>query len=322
MPEWKEVPVRREWGRLQVIHIMESLRPDQTRGISEIVSVLKAGRMGHKLRDLNLQRIATQAIYAASITSELPPSEAFMALGGSSAEDMAASMVQFNKGYLADLAKYVGGAKNLAIDGIKIPHLYPGTLSPGKDSVSGSEVEQSLNRYIAAALGVSYAQYSKDYSETNYSSETAASNETWKFMQARKKLVADRFALAVYRLWLEEAINNNYISSFPKKKAGLLYTNGRLNLNFDAISRAEFIGAARGQVDQYKESQAAVLRIQNGLSTAEDELARLGKDWRKVYRQLKREQILRETLGLILTPGTTSTVAKASNDSENEKDAA
>ena len=41
--------------------------------------------------------------------------------------------------------------------------------------------------------------------------------------------------------------------------------------------------------------------MNNGLSTAEDELARLGKDWRKVYRQLKREQDLREKLGLLFS---------------------
>jgi lambda family phage portal protein len=318
LPDWKEIPIRKPWGRLQVIHICEQLRPEQTRGISEIVSTLKAGRMGHKLRDLNLQRIAAQAMFAASITSELPPAEVFTALGGGDASAMAANMTQFNNGYLAELAKYAGGAKNLMLDGVKIPHLYPGTkldlLSPGKDSVSGSEVEMSLNRYIAAALGVSYAQYSKDYSQTNYSSETAASNETWRFMQSRKKIVADRLAWAIFRLWLEEAINNNYISSFSKKKAGLLYTNGRLNLNFDAISRSEFIGASRGQLDQYKETQAAVLRIENGLSTAEDELARLGKDWRKVYRQLKREMALREQLGIVLVGGSKSAIAIASND--------
>ena len=47
---------------------------------------------------------------------------------------------------------------------------------------------------------------SQDYSKTNYSSIRAAMNETQKFMQARKKTVADRFANCVFRAWLEEQI--------------------------------------------------------------------------------------------------------------------
>jgi lambda family phage portal protein len=161
------------------------------------------------------------------------------------------------------------------------------------------EFEASLLRYIAASMGVSYEQLSRDYTKTNYSSARAAMTETWKFMQSRKKLVADKYATIVFRLWLEEAINKGEISAMPKNRAALIYTNGRLNLGFDAISKCDWIGASRGQIDEYKETQAAVLRITNGLSTAEDELARLGKDWRKVYRQLRREMQLRETLGLM-----------------------
>ena len=150
-------------------------------------------------------------------------------------------------------------------------------------------------------------------------------NETWKFMQARKKTVADRFATIMYRLWLEEAINKNEISSFPSSKAHMLYSPvqgqkfDRLNLGFDAISRCEWIGASRGQIDEGKETDAAVARITAGLSTAEDELARLGKDWRKVYRQIQREQIMRQSLGLVLpglepkAPAATSAAANDSN---------
>jgi capsid protein len=33
LPEWKEVPLRKPWGRLQVIHLKEQTASDQTRGI-------------------------------------------------------------------------------------------------------------------------------------------------------------------------------------------------------------------------------------------------------------------------------------------------
>lgn len=304
MPQWKPVAARKPWGRLQVIHIHEQIRPDQSRGFSDMLASLKAMHIGHKWRDINLQHALTQSVYAAAITSDLPSETVFAQLGGGefTAESAQKAVSSYAQGYLGSIAAYSGASKNLQIDGVKIPHLFPGTklemLSPGKGGPLGTEFEQSLLRYIAASVGVSYEQLSRDYTNTNYSSARAAMNETWKFMQARKKIVADRFASAMYRLWLEEAINRNRLSTMPASKAGSFYTNKKLNLKFDAISRAEWIGAARGQIDELKETEAAVLRIQNSLSTSEDELAKLGKDWRKVFRQLKRENELRASYGL------------------------
>jgi lambda family phage portal protein len=322
--EWKEIPIRKPWGRLQVIHILEQQRPDQSRGVSELASSLKAMRIAHRIRDLNLQRLATQSVYAATITSEIPTDQLYAALGGqTSAEAVEKCITDFSAGYLGAIAKYAGKAKNLHLDGAKIPHLYPGTkldlLSPGKDNISGTEFEQSVLRYIAASIGVSYEQLSRDYTHTNYASARAAMAETWKFMQARKKNVADRFASIIWRLWLEEAINNNRLTTFPKAKAGLLYTNGRLNLTFDALSRVDWIGASRGQIDELKETQAAIARVEAGLSTREDELARLGKDFRKVFRQLAREAKLADTLKLVFVGGQNSVVAGVSANDAADK---
>lgn len=307
LPEWKEIAVRKPWGRLQVIHLFEQLRPDQSRGVTEMAAALKEMKITHHWRDLNIQNAVTQAMYAAAITSDLPSEQVFMALGGGTldAEKAQQLTTAYAEGYLNSVAKYAGKAKGLQIDGVKIPHLYPGTklelMSPGKGGPLGQEFEASLLRYIAASVGVSYEQLSRDYTNTNYASARAAMAETWKFMQARKKLVADKYATITYRLWLEEAINKNEIFAMPANRAAMLYSNGRLNLKFDALSKCDWIGASRGQIDEYKETQAAVLRITNGLSTAEDELARLGKDWRKVYRQLRREMQMREAMGLMFT---------------------
>lgn len=329
LPTWKEVPRSKPWGRLQVIHIQEQTRPDQSRGISELATALRESKFSRKFRDLNLQRAVMQAMYAAAITSELPSETVFQQLGGQgmSAEKCQEAITNYASGYLQAIAKYTDSAKTIRLDGAKIPHFFPGTklemLSPTQGQGLGLEFEQSLLRYIAASLGVSYEQLSRDYTSTNYSSARAAMTETWKFMQARKKLVADRFASAIFRLWLEEAINKNMLSAFPVKKNSLLYTNGRLNLKFDAIARCDWVGASRGQIDELKETQAAVLRINNGLSTYEDELSRLGKDFRKVFRQRARENKLAESLKLVF-PGADPNVTNAlsAEPTDNPKDKA
>lgn len=322
---WKEVPAYKPWGRQQVIYIREQMRVDQTRAVSDIVAGLKEIAITRKFRDVTLQNAVVNAMYAASIESELPPEAAYAQLGGGNIGEGVAS---YAEAFLSAVNEYVGSSKHMKIDGVKIPHLFPGTklqLRPaGNPGGVGQEFEQSLLRYIAAALNVSYEELSRDFTKTNYSSARAAMANTWRFLQSRKKIVADGMANAIYRLWLEEAINKNMLRTFPANAAGMLYTNGHLNLNFEALAKADWTGAARGQIDELKETQAAVLRIKYGLSTHEDELARLGKDWRKVYAQLERERKEREARGIELLEDNSVNAASGSpreSKTEGEKDA-
>jgi lambda family phage portal protein len=290
---WRRVSRYKPWGRPLVCHIFEQTRAEQTRGVSSMVSALKEMRMTKNFRDIVLQNAVVNATYAASIESDMPPDAAFASLGGSDDVPDAAAT------WMKAISDYAGGAKNLTLGGVKIPHLFPGTklqLRPaGNGGPLGSEFESSLLRYIAASLGVSYEQLSRDYTKTNYSSARAAMTETWKFMQARKHLVADRYASWVYRLWFEEAVNNNQIEALKFSKAPRFYEG----LNREAYMACEWIGAGRGQIDELKETKAAIDRIDAGLSTKEVEIAKLhGGDWRKIARQRRREKDLEETLGI------------------------
>jgi lambda family phage portal protein len=276
-----------------------------------MVAALKEMRMTRRYRDVTLQNAVLQATYAASIESDLPTETLWEQLGAADANDDANPINR----YLTQLAQYAGGSKALHIDGVKIPHLFPGTklkLQPtGTPGGVGTTFEQSLLRYIAAALGLSYEQLSRDYSNTNYSSARASMLETWKGMQAKKKMVADRLAGIIYSLWLEEAIGRGEIP-LPRGRGPEHFYEG---INKEAYCQAEWIGASRGQIDELKETQAAVLRIQNHLSTFEDEIARTGKDFRRVFRQRAREQRMMEQAGLSMP---TPAGARPGDDREND----
>lgn len=320
---WKFIPARKPWGRPQVIHMLDQHRPDQTRGVSEMVSALKELRITKKFRDVVLQNAVVNATYAASIESDLPTEAVFAQIGGGDMNPGDA-VAKYAAAYLSQIAQYAGNARNLHIDGVKIPHLFPGTklqLRPaGQGGPLGTEFEQSLLRYIAASLGVSYEQLSRDYTNTNYSSARAAMAETWKYMGARKRMVADRFASTIYRLWLEEAINRGAITSLPRRarQGGWLYEAQRL----DAISQCEWIGASRGQIDELKETNAAVLRLTHNLTTDEYECARLGLDWRQVKRQRAREKAMDERLGLLPPPTQQGAAPQDDQEDEEARDAA
>lgn len=291
--EWKEVPAKKPWGRVQVIHIYEPLQVGQSRGVSEMVSVLKSMRMTRKFADVTLQNAVVNASYAAAVESELPSEMVYRALGAGGT-----GLNSVLGEYLTSLNEYLGTAQNINVDGAKIPHLFPGTklsLKPmGTPGGVGTEFEHSLLRHTAAALGLSYEQFSRDYTKTNYSSARASMAETFKFMQSRKRGVADKKASAIMRLWMEEELN---AGALPLPKGA------DANIFYDAVARealcnCTWIGASRGQIDEKKETESAILRIKSGLSTYEKECALLGDDFRKIFAQRAREDKLLKKLGL------------------------
>lgn len=319
---WKRVPAYKPWGRPQVIHIIEQMRPDQTRGVAEMVSTLKEMRMTKKFSEITLQNAIINATYAATLESELPREAAYELIGAGASGD---GSLGFMQRYMSALDSYYENASSLAIDGAKIPHLPAGTKlnlqTPKSPGGVGSEFEASLLRHIAASLGLSYEQFTRDYTKTNYASARASMSETWKYMMSRKRNVADRFANHGFSLWLEEAINKKIITSMPRN-APSMYENPMYRA---AYTRCDWIGASRGQIDELKETQAAVLRINAGLSTREDEMSRLGKDWRVTMRQLAREKKFMEANDLVfdtapVKPGTMSTQRKGEQDENEDND--
>ncbi len=296
--EWKYVPAEKPWGRKQIIHIKEERRAAQSRAVADIVAGLKATKIMSKFRDVTLQQAVVNAMYAASVESDLPPEAAYASMGISQG-NAGVAVAKYGAEYMAAVNKFAGD-RGFRIDGVKVPFFFPGTRLNLRQSSApggvGQEFEQSLLRYVAALLGVSYEELSKDFSKTNYSSARAAMLQTWKAQQAKKRMVTDRTASIMYMCWFEEQMNAGNFEFMKYSKLPNFYEG----CNRDAYCAAEWIGAARGQIDELKETQAAVLRIKFGLSTHEEELAKLGKDWRRVYRQLERERIEREERGIVL----------------------
>jgi len=311
---WDYWPIRKKWGRLQTLHLMEATRAEQSRGVADLVAALKETRMGKRFHEVALANSIVQASFAAAIESELPPEMAFEMIGATEGDQRTNASMSL----LQAISEYSRGSRNMEIDGTKIPYLFPGTklkLTPvGTTGGMGDKLEESLNRYISATLGVSYEEYTHDYSKTNYSSLRAATNKTLRSVQTKKRVIADGTANAAYGNWLEEAIVEGHLETtkaLTRKNPNWFYER----MNREAISRASWIGATRGQVDELKETQAAIMRIASGLSTYEIECSRLGKDFRDVYAQAKREKSMRASMDLAFD--LTSTRASTSGNPDD-----
>ena len=99
--------------------------------------------------------------------------------------------------------------------------------------------------------------------------------------------MADAFATEIYTLWLEEEVARGNIPMPPGYTPDDFYDP----MVREALTCCTWIGASRGQIDELKETQAAVMRIKAGLSTYEIEAARLGFDFRDLFEQQAEESL-------------------------------
>jgi lambda family phage portal protein len=146
-------------------------------------------------------------------------------------------------------------------------------------------VERSL-RLISSGLGVAYFELGNDHSGINFSSGRLGIIEQRDFYMELQQVLVDSFVRPVYEDWVKYAL-----------------LNGALALPFDADrytdqDAVEFIPRRWTWLDPLKDVQAAVDEVQNGFATHDEKLHQQGKDWRKVFKQLKVEQDLANSLGI------------------------
>ena len=321
---WDRVKFWTGFGRANIIHIIDQSRPEQTRGIAEMASILKETRMGKKFNEISLQNAIVQATYAAAIESELPSTMAYEMIGAD--EGGGNSFVNAAVEYLAAVAEYSRGGRNIEIDGVKIPHLMPGSklnmMPAGAAGGVGQDYGASLDRHVSTGLGISYEEFTNDFSKTNYSGYRGAVNKTQRGMRTRKRVVADRMANMILMSFMEEVIVKGLVTSMPKNAPN--FYDG---VNREAYCRATWIGASAGQTDEMKETQAAIMRIEANLSTIEIESARLGYDFREVFKQRGREKKIQkeeDILPEVLAPTKPGTLSskRGSKQPTDEKEAA
>lgn len=299
MLTWRTVEAQWPWGRKKVIHLYEQDTVDQSRGVGNIVSVLKNIRMFRKYSDVKLQNAVIQATYAASLESELPK-DAIAAALGAGGGDADKALLQVYRAHMGALGHFMEDANNVRIDGAMIPHLFPGTklaMTPVKPgSFDDTTLEFSLLRHICAGLGISYEAFSRDFSKSNYSSVRAALGVQGQAMANKKRAIADGAANHIYALVLEEDITRPDVPvPLPRGQTWQVFY---APLAKEALTRAQWIGSGAGQIDEVRETEAARDRVRSGFSTWQQECARLGRDWREVFEGQARERKAAEKLGI------------------------
>ena len=282
---WRKIRKKTRWGRYQFIHVFDPMEDGQTRGISSFASVLARLKMLDKFQESVLQNAVINATYAMVIESEFDAETAMSALGAEA--EQSGTLAAYVEAY----QNYHGEA-NIRYDGQKIPHLFPGeklNMQIANSPTGVADFEQGLLRYVAAGLGVSYEQLSKDYSKTNFSSARASLMETWRGFMVRRQR-AKRLASHLYALWLEEAFS---LGKFELPQGAPSFWEAKA-----AWCQCDWIGAGQTHIDGLKEAKRLVMLLEASLITEEKAHAELGQDYQEVFNQLLREKREREDKGL------------------------
>ncbi|MDG2882019.1 phage portal protein, partial [Vibrio parahaemolyticus] len=174
--------------------IFEPSEGGQCRGVNKFLSCLERLKMLDTLQNTTLQQAIVNATYAASIESELGTDQAMEYLFGVQQNGAVEKMLMTYGDYYA--------TNEVKFNGVKLPHLMPGdkiNLHRAGNADNGfAALEQSIIRYIAAGLGVDYAQLSRNYAQMSYSTIRASHNDSWRYFMGRRKIIANRFASQIF----------------------------------------------------------------------------------------------------------------------------
>lgn len=273
---WTRVPRETEWGRPVMIHCFDRERAAQHRGVGFLTPVMNRLKMLIKYDGTELDAAIINAFFAAYIESPFDQELVEGALGNS--DKLGA--------YQSSRAEYHKGRKT-ALGDVGMTMLYPGeklgSVSANRPSGNYDGFQSAMLRHISAGTGLAAQQISQNWAEVNYSSFRAAMLEAWKTFHRRRFDFATGFASPIYANFLEESIE---VDDYPMPSGNApSFLEARA-----AYARARWMGPGKGYVDPVKEKQGAILGLDAGMSSLEEECAEQGSDWREVAERRAIEQ--------------------------------
>lgn len=282
---WDRIPRETDWGRPIIVHSYDHDRASQHRGIGFLTPVLTRFKMLTKYDRTELDAAIVNAFFAAYIQSPFDEELVESAVAGS---EKVSAYQEERSAFHRERGTRLGD--------VGMTHLYPGETigfaAPNRPSSNFAAFESAMLRNFSAATGLAAQQISQNWAEVNYSAYRSAMLEAWKTFGRRRLGFATGFAQRVYIAWLEESMEfddytmpSGTVPDFVDARA--------------AYARAKWMGPGRGLVDIVKERQGAILGINAGLSSLEDECAEIsGTDWREVAARRAIEAQHYRDLGL------------------------
>lgn len=247
-------------GRPLVLHLYHQLRPSQVRGIPLLHPVFN--RLKHVDSYLEAEMVAARAAACIGV---------FIKTMNPNAGVTANAMLQTDGSYLETLRPGMLERLNTNEEPVAFNPNRPGTTFDG--FIRRNLVE------VSAVGGFFYELMAKDFGEMNYSSMRGAMLDARRTFTRRQAFFAHRFCQPVYDQVLEEAF-----------LAGDLGYDIPFYEFVNEFCAAIWIAQGYEWIDPEKEVKAAVLALQNNLTTLFEQHGVKGQDWEKVLQQRGKEK--------------------------------
>ncbi len=273
--KWARVEKRgAKTGNPNILHIFNAERAGQYRGVPFLAPVIQTLKQLTRYTEAEIMAAVVNSLFGIFITTKAGEEIEGFGGNGEEAEEKEGDV----PGVDEDKIKVGTGTVTFLREGEEVKAVESAHPSNNYDAFVNSMALQ-----IGAALEIAPEVLLKKFSN-NFSSSKGALNETWKSFKMYRKWFIDDFCQEVYVLWFNEAVSKGrvnapgYFDNILVKKA---YTNATWN------------GPAQGHLNPVQEVTAAILKIQNGLSTHEDECTSMnGSDYEDNIRTLKTENTL------------------------------
>ncbi len=255
-------------GMPNVLHIMNSERPEQYRGVSYLAQIIEPLLQTRRYTESEITAALVESFFTAFIktkagTDELPINEAVP-----EGEEQASY----------DPNEYEMGPGNVI------------ALNPGEDVEFGDPKRpasgfpafmKEMCTQMGAALEMPRDILMKEFN-ASYSASRGALLEAWSTFRMYRGWFVSDFCDPVYSMWLTEAVARNRISApgfFTSPSARKAWLG------------CEWIGPTQGQLDPVKEVTAEIMSVEAGFSTNADSSIRInGSDWYHNMDQIQREE--------------------------------
>jgi lambda family phage portal protein len=280
--DWQRVEARgRSTGLPNVLHIMDSERPEQYRGVTYLAQVIEPLLQLRRYTESELMAALVQSFFSAwvktaSDTGEMPFNE--VGAGdiddGEGEDESGRNVLDGSPKTDNEYAMGPGTVAHLA-EGEDIAFGNPNIPTAGFEAFT-----RTICRLVGAALELPYDVLIKEFG-ASYSASRGALLEAWEAFKMRRKWFVDDFCQPAYEIWLSEAV------ALGRIKAPGFFGDPLIRA---AWCGARWIGPVQGQLDPKKEVAAAIESVAHGFKTHEQVTRELGGgDWAGNVEQLKDE---------------------------------
>ena len=254
------------------IHLFRPGRVGQTRGVSDFAPVVRWLKNLDKYMDNELTSSTVASCFSVAIKTIGAGSDGGV-LGQSSDDGSDANENPFE--YLEPAI---------------VARLFPGeeiqTIDPSRHQSEAIAWLTLMQRAMGVGTGLSYERLTRDYSQTNYSSNRASDLEDRREFRMEQQWLIEHFCIPVWERFISLAVASE-IEGMPESFEFIA--------NFHNWTAHEWQPPGWEWVDPLKEVTAIEKAVQMNLSTlAKETLKRDGSDWRSNVKQRGIERTLIE----------------------------